>query len=160
MVSSYVSMPSSLGMKLLASSNSAIDASGVNDLATYVDVTPFESVLVVVVSAKLAGETGTDVTITALQDSASNGATATNVVDRAGNNLSMTIGGSAAAGRGLSMQIRTRGIKQYFSPALLATGAAVTCSVAVYGISPRDTSETSAHWTDEVGATVANTAIA
>lgn len=160
MVSSYAGMPSSLGMKLLASSNSAIDASGANDLATYVDVTPFESILVLVISAKLAGETGADVTITALHDTASNGASATAVNDRDGNPLSMVMGGSAAAGRGMSMQIRTRGLKQYFSPALLASGAAVTCSVAVYGIGPRDTSETSGHWTDEVGAVVANTAIA
>jgi hypothetical protein len=53
------------------------------------------------------------------------------------------------------MQIRTRGMKQFFSPGLQATGATVTCCVAVYGIAPRDTAETSAHWLDEAGASVA-----
>lgn len=156
---SYSKNPGAM-MKLLACSNSAIDTSAVNDLATYVDCTPWEELLFVLVSAKLAAETGTDVTMTCREATAADGTGNAAVNDRDGAALSLALGGSAAAGRGASMQVRCRGRKQFISPALVATGAAVTCCIAVYGIGPRDTNEIGAHWTDEAGAAVANTAIA
>ena len=162
---SYSKNPSALGMKLLACGRSAIDTSATNDLATYVDISPYEEVLLVLVSAKLGSEaitpeTGTDLTMIALHGTASDGTGATAIKDRDNNNLSLALGGSAAAGRGTSMQIRTHGLKQFLSPAIIATGSTVTACYAVYGIGVRDTNETASHWTDEAGAVVANTAIA
>ena len=162
MTASYSAMPSSLGCRLLACSRTAISAS-VLDLATYVDVTGFEAVLVVLISAKLGAEaivpeTGTNVVMTALHSDASSGSGAVNLSDRSGANYSVGIGGSAAAGRACSMQLRTRGMKQFFSPGLQTTGNTVTVCCAIYGIGSRDTAEATAHWADEAGTSVANTA--
>lgn len=157
-MTAYPKSPSSTH-KLLASVNTAIGTSA-EDLATYVDCTPFEYLLITLVSAKLAAETGTDVTLTVKQDTASNGATATAVNDNAGAALSAALGSSAAAGQGLTMQVRCRGLKQYVSPVLTATGAAVTCAMTIHGVGPRDTAEISAHWTDEAGASIAASSFA
>ncbi|MEK9736621.1 MAG: hypothetical protein VW239_04795, partial [Candidatus Nanopelagicales bacterium] len=121
---------------------------------------PYEYIVVTLISAKLAAETGTNVTMTALQDDASNGATASAVNDAGGSALSLALGNSAAAGQGATMRIRTRGLKKFFSPSLIATGAAVTVACAIHGYGVRDTAEIAAHWTDEAGASIAGSTFA
>lgn len=157
-MSNFSKAPSS-SMKLLAASNQAIGTTA-EDLATFVDASAYEYLLFVVVSAKLAAETGTDLTLTCRESDASDGSSPSAVNDPAGSALSVALGNSAAAGQGVSMQVRCRGRKKYVSPTLAATGAAVTCSIAVYGVGPRDTSEITSHWTDEAGASVAGIATA
>jgi hypothetical protein len=157
-MSNYSKAPSS-EMKLLACGNAAIGTSA-EDLATYVDGSAYEYLLFVVTSAKLAAETGTDVTMTAREGDASDGTGNVAVNDPAGSPLSLALGNSAAAGQTASMQVRLRGRKKYLSPQLIATGAAVTVTVAIYGKGPRDSAEIASHWTDEAGASVATTAIA
>lgn len=157
-MSNFSKAPSSM-VRLLACANNAIGTSA-EDLDTYVDGSAYEYLLISVVSAKLAAETGTDVTLTVREADSADGATGQAAVnDPAGSALSLALGGSAAAGRGATMQVRLRGRKKYLSPVLTATGAAVTCCVAIYGVGPRDTSEITSHWTDEVGASVAATTI-
>jgi hypothetical protein len=157
-MSNYSKAPSSQ-MKLLASSNNAIGTSA-EDLDTYVDGSAYEYLLIVLSSAKLAAETGTDVTLTVREADSADGATGQAAVnDPAGSALSLALGGSAAAGRGAAMQVRLRGRKKYLSPALVATGAAVTCNVSIFGVGPRDTAEIAASWTDEAHASVAATTI-
>lgn len=157
---SYSKNPSCVGMKLLACGNAAIDTAGVNDLPTYVDCTPFEEILFVLVSAKLGAETGTDVAMACRESASSDGTGSVAVNDRDGAALLVALGGSAAAGRGTSMQVRCTGRKKFLSPALIATGAAVTCSYAVYGIGTREASENASHWTDEAGASIDGQVIA
>jgi hypothetical protein len=157
-MSNYSKAPSSFE-KLLASGNQAIGTTA-EDLDTYVDGSAYEYLKIVLVSAKLAAETGTDVTLTVRESDASDGSSPSAVNDPAGSALSLALGGSAAAGRGATMQVRLRGRKKYLSPALVATGAAVTCSFAIYGCGPRDTAEIASHWTDEAGAVVAGSTTA
>lgn len=152
-MSNYSKAPSSY-KKLLACGNQAIGTSA-EDLDTYVDGSAYEYLEIVLVSAKLAAETGTDLTLTVRESDSSDGSGFAAVNDPAGSALSLALGGSAAAGRGATMQVRLRGRKKFISPALVATGAAVTASFAIYGCGPRDTVEITSHWTDEVGASVA-----
>lgn len=150
--------PSSFS-KLISSGNNAIGTTA-EDLTTFIDCTPFDYLLVCVVSAKLAAETGTDVTLKFLEDTVSTGASATLVKDTAATpaDLSVAMGSSAAAGQGITMQVRCRGRKKFVSPQLVAAGAAITVCHAIYGIGVRDSAEISAHWTDEAGASIAQAA--
>jgi len=155
--------PSSFA-KLLASGNELI-ATAAEDLATFVDMSPFDAILVVVVAATLAAETTpTAITCKFVHSTASAGTSPVTVKDAAGNDLVQSITETPpAAGKGFSLWIRTRGLNQFGSPQLQATTASVTVCYAIYGIGVRDTSEISAHWTgsfESKGAVVAETAMA
>ena len=147
----FVKSPSSFA-KLLACGNEPIGTAA-EDLATFVDISPYEYVLVTLISAELAAETGTDLTLKFVSSTVSAGTSAVTAKDSAGADLSIVLT-APAAGTGASMQIRTRGLNKFASPQITATGAAITVCYAIYGIGVRDTGEISAHWTDEAGATV------
>jgi hypothetical protein len=144
-------------MKLIAVSQDTVGTTA-EDLATFVDITPYEYILVFV---GLTGTvTATSLTLKFVHSTASAGSSPATVKDPAGSDLSATIA-TPANGTACSMWIRTRGLNKFGSPQISTGGAAADVVCAVYGVHARDSAELDAHWSgsfDSAGAAVTETA--
>jgi hypothetical protein len=159
-MANYSKNPSSF-MRLIACGQESIGSGAAEDLATYLDITPYEYLLCTFTCSVIG--TSTALTIKAMNDTVSTGASAVTVKDRDGNDLSTSLPATSptlADGNTVAMQVRTRGMKKFFSPQLQATTAAMGVAYQIWGIGVRDTSELAAGWVagDESSAVVAEAA--
>lgn len=135
-------------MRLIASSFSTIGTAA-EDLATWFDMTPYESILVVVTNTDASA---TATTIKFSSSAASTGSSPVVAKDAAGADLIATIG-TGAAGTSIVMNVRTRGMLKFGSPVITTAGAGGAMVVTVFGIAPRDTAGLAAGWTQTTTAT-------
>lgn len=164
MVQNYSSNPSGM-MRLLAASFSTAGTAA-EDLATFVDMTPYEWILVTMTLTDVTSVTSA--TLKFVSSTASAGTSPVTAKDPAGTDILATIG-APAVGDTVALAVRTRGLLQFGSPSITTGGAGAPMVVTVYGVSARDTAELAAGWTQVTTATqtaysaaveVANTAIA
>lgn len=153
---SYFKGPSDT-MRLLAVSQDTVGPAA-EDLATFVDISGYENILVFV--GLTGAVTATSLTLKFVHSTTSAGTFPVTVKDTAGSDLSATIA-TPANGTGCSLSINTRGLNKFGSPQIATGGAAADVVVAVYGMNPRDTAEIDAHWSgsfEAAGAAVTETA--
>lgn len=155
----YLKAPSDF-MRLIATSHDTVGTAA-EDLATFVDITPFDSILVVV--GLIVTTSVTSVTVKFVHSTASSGSSPVTAKDAAGADLVASVSGAPPpAGTGLTLWIPTRGLAGKFgSPQIATAGAAADVFVAVYGVNPRESAEIEAHWSgsfETAGAAVSETA--
>lgn len=140
---SFARNPSSVE-KLISSAQRSVAVAN-EDLATFIDVSSFEFVKVVV--TVVTKGTCTVLTLKGLEDSASNGATAATIKDEAGSDIVKAVTGAELAdGKAIEFEFRVHGRKKFFSPQLAATTAACLVAVTIHGYFPRDSSDLEASW--------------
>jgi len=144
-------------MKLIAVSQDTVGTTA-EDLATFVDITGYDYILVFV---GLTGSvTATSLTLKFVHSTASAGTSPVTAKDPAGSDLSASIA-TPANGTGCSLWVRTRGLAKFGSPQISTGGAAADVVCAVYGFRVRDSAEVDTHWSgsfDCAGAAVTETA--
>ena len=123
------------------------------DLATFVDITGYEYVLVTATCSVIGSSTG--LTLKFVSSAASSGTSPVTAKDTQGTpvDLIATIGATVADGDTIALWVRTRGLLKFGSPQLTAGGAAMGVAYTIWGIQPRDTSEIFAGWEDITTAT-------
>ncbi len=121
------------------------------DLATFVDITPYEYVLVTATCSVIGSSTG--LTLKFVSSAASSGTSVVTAKDAAAADLISTIGATVADGDTIALWVRTRGLLKWGSPQLTAAGAAMGVAYSIWGIGPRDTAEIFAGWEDITTAT-------
>lgn len=123
------------------------------DLATFVDITPYEYVLVTATCSVIGTATG--LTLKFVSSAVSAGTTPVTAKDTAATpaDLIATIGATVADGDTIGLWVRTRGLQKFGSPQLTAATAAMGVAYSIWGIQPRDTAEIFAGWEDITTAT-------
>lgn len=143
MTANYSNNPSGF-MRLLQCGQESIGFAATEDLATFLDLTPYEYILVTATCSVVGSSTS--LTMKFVSSDASSGATPVAAKDAAGADLISTMV-TAADGTTIMLAVRTRGLKKWGSPQLQAATAAMGVAYAIIGIAPRDTAEISAGWT-------------
>ena len=137
--------------KVLQCGQESISNAAVEDLSTFLDITPFEYILVLATCSVVG--TSTALTLKFVTADVSAGTTGlTTAKDAAGVDLIATMA-TAADGTTVGLAVRTRGLKKFGSPQLQPATAAMGVAYTILGIGVRDTSELAASWTATTTAT-------
>ena len=145
---SFAKDPASFG-KILGCGQESIGTSA-EDLATFLDMSPYEYILVLATCSVIG--TSTNLTVKFVHSTASTGSSPVTVKDSAGSDISATIAGAGIAdGNTLAFMVRTRGLNKWGSPQFTAASAAMGVAYTIIGLSPRDTSEVASSWTIGAG---------
>lgn len=131
------------------------------DLATFLDITPYEYVVVSATVVALTGTTPTQLDVKFRTATASNGTTGASLAQLNGSDLTATIvGAEFAVGSSVLLQVRTRGLPQFGSPLFIATaGTSVDVAFTVVGWGLRDTKELGTHWASGASSEVVETVV-
>lgn len=141
--------------KLLACGQESISNAAVEDLATFIDISPYEYILVAATCSVVG--TSTALTMKFVSSAASAGTSPVTAKDWAGTDLISTMA-TAADGTTIYLQVRTRGLSKFGSPQLQPATAAMGVAYTIWGVGVRDSKELEAGWTQTTTAT--NTALA
>jgi len=136
--------------RLLQCGQESISNAAVEDLATFIDITPYEYILVTATCSVVG--TSTALTMKFVSSDASTGTSPATAKDSAGTDLIATMA-TAADGTTIALAVRTRGLKKWGSPQLQPTTAAMGVAYTIWGIRSRDTAELAAGWTATTTAT-------
>lgn len=139
-------------MRLLQCGQESIGTAA-EDLATFVDITPYEYILVTATCSVIGTSTG--LTLKFVSSAASSGTSPVTAKDTQATpvDLIATIGATVADGDTIGLWVRTRGLLKWGSPQLTAAGAAMGVAYSIWGMVPRDTGELAAGWEDITTAT-------
>jgi hypothetical protein len=137
-------------VRLLQCGQESVSNAAAEDLATFVDITPYEWILVLA-TCSIVG-TSTALTVKFVSSDASTGTSPVTAKDAAGTDLIATMA-TAADGTTVGLAVRTRGLKKWGSPQFQPTTAAMGIAYTILGIGPRDTAELAAGWTATTTAT-------
>jgi hypothetical protein len=139
-------------MRLLQCGQESIGTAA-EDLATFLDITPYEKVLVTATCSVIGSSTG--LTLKFVSSAASSGTSVVTAKDQAATpaDLISTIGATVADGDTIALWVSTRGLLKWGSPQLTAAGAAMGVAYSIWGLFPRDTVELFAGWEDITTAT-------
>lgn len=131
------------------------------DLATFLDITPYDYVLVAATIVAITGTTPTQLDVKFRTATATNGTSGAALATLNGSDVIATIvGAEFAVGSSVLLQVRTRGLKQYGSPLFIATaGTSVDVAFTMVGWGLRDTKELGTHWAAGASSEVVETVV-
>ena len=128
-------------MELLSWGDVSSLGAAVQDLATFVDARRFEYLLVVVTRATL-GAGATSLQFRLRSSDVAAGTTPSFATDPTGAIITLTVGTTA---RAAAFDVRRHGLKQFVSPTAFAdAGTTSTATIALFGVTPKDTKELAA----------------